>query len=100
MVADLQRMKFGATPDKTHDSNSDSWNLPQILSFAKSAGALELEDPACWGTLLPGDVLYCPPQSVVIMKVTHAPAIFLRAQGGYVGSHRLAREPCLTARAY
>ena len=48
-----------------------------------------------WTTLYPGDAIYIPPHYVVVSKVVHSNATFIRVQSGTVTSQSVAKATCL-----
>ena len=63
-----------------------------MISFTKTKAALDREIVAV-GSLLPGDIIFVPAQSIVLTKCVGANAILLRLQLAMTQSHTLARAP-------
>eukprot|EP00439_Symbiodinium_sp_Y106_P028222 s487_g3.t1 len=73
-----------------------SFELPSIIAYAKTEDALKQEEePAMWGSLLPGDCLYVPPGAITVFKVHSSAAIFLRSQSAVTPGHTFMRVPGL-----
>ncbi|CAE7253139.1 unnamed protein product [Symbiodinium sp. CCMP2592] len=69
-----------------------SFELPSIIAYAKTEDALKQEEePAMWGSLLPGDCLYVPPGAITVFKVHGSAAIFLRSQSAVTPGHTFMR---------
>ena len=69
-------------------------NVPEMVSFMKTKQSLELDEPESpvrWTTMVPGDMIYIPPHCVVVSKIVHSTAIFLRVQAAAVCSQRVTR---------
>ena len=81
----------------SNDMNmKSSFELPSIIAYAKTEDALKQEEePAMWGSLLPGDCLYVPPGAITVFKVHGSAAIFLRSQSAVTPGHTFMRVPGL-----
>ena len=75
------------------DAGTEWSNVGAMISDLKNKQGLMSEPDTIvrWGSLLPGDLLYVPPFHVVISKVVHSAAVFIRVQAGGAISHRVAR---------